>query len=149
MGTGLSLSGGDHCRVMEEPVFFRTTTSMGGSGGCFLAARDERVECERIVHIKIHSVCVLSLTSDGKPRRRLAVSSHEGHLSGVVGLAVLDGEGVLSETAADGHSGVLLQTLAVARPVGVGAGMLQLHTEDDCVADRNHRSPGKFLGDVA
>ena len=95
------------------------------------------------------SVCDLSLTRDRKPRRRLAVASHEGHLSGVVGLAVSDGEGVLSETAADGRSEVLLQTLAVARPVGVQAGMLQLHTEDDCVADGNHRSPGKFLGDVA
>lgn len=49
----------------------------------------------------------------------------------------------------DGYARVFLQLLAVAGPVGFHAGVLQLHAEDDGVADRNHRPSGKLLSNVA
>lgn len=89
------------------------------------------------------------LTGDGEAGGSLAVTSHEGDLSRVICLAVSDGERVLPERAGDGYPGIFLQLLAVAGPVGLQAGMLQLHTEDDRVTDRNHRPPGKLLSNVA
>lgn len=89
------------------------------------------------------------LTGDGESGGSLAVTGHEGNFPRVIGLAVSDRERVLPERAGDGYPGVLLQPLAVAGPVGIQAGMLQLHTEDDRVTDGNHRPPGKLLSNVA
>lgn len=89
------------------------------------------------------------LTGDGEAGGGLAVAGHEGNFSGVIRLAVSDRERVLPERAGDGYPGIFLQLLAVACPVGVQEGMLQLHAEDDRVTDRNHRPPGKLLSNVA
>lgn len=89
------------------------------------------------------------LTGDGESGGSLAVTSHEGNFSRVICLAVSDGERVLPEQASDGYPGIFPQLLAVAGPVGIHAGMLQLHAEDDRVTDRNHRPPGKLLCNVA
>lgn len=89
------------------------------------------------------------LTGDGESGGGLAVTGHEGNLSRVIRLAVSDGERVLPERAGDGYPGIFLQLFAVAGPVGIQEGVLQLHAEDDGVTDRNHRPPGKLLSNVA
>lgn len=89
------------------------------------------------------------LTSDSESSRGLAVSGHKGHFSRVICLAIPNCECVLSEHAGNGNTGIFLQLLAIAGPVDIGEGMLQLHTEDDSVTDRNYCPPGKLLSNVA
>ena len=95
-------------------------------------------------------VCFVLLTGDREACGGLAVSRHEGHLSRVPRLAVFDGEGVLPAACRPRRSRESwLQPLTVAGPVGVGARVLQLHAEDDRVADRYHCPSGQLLGNVA
>ena len=92
---------------------------------------------------------VHDLTSDRELRRCFAVSGHKGNLPRVLGKAVTDGQGVLPANASDGHAGILPQPHAFPGPVGPLARLLQLHTEEDCVTNRNHRLPWELLGDFA
>ena len=128
---------------VQQAVVTRTSVLNGGTRG-----KIEKATPKKKKSVRIRSASFYALTSDGEPSGRLAVARNEGHLSGVPGLAVFDGEGVLSEHTGHGDAGVLLQPLGVAGPVGVGAGLLQLHAEDDRVADGDHRPPGQLFCDI-
>lgn len=88
------------------------------------------------------------LTGYRKSSRRLAISSHEGHFSWIIYLAVSNCERVLSEHAGNRNAWIFLQFLPIAGPVCIWTWMLQLHTEYNCVTDRYYCPPRKLLSDV-